>query len=201
MLFAYSTSPLPRVLAPQSTDHDKTWTVYAPLLQAESPRCQVLRAVGGPHLQVSLETWDPHPNLDHFLLIGNDLFCIAKIETELGQAPTSYARRPDEDHLWPLNLATRALCTLSSGAYTLPSLVIIRALRGEDSRRHISAVCEKHLLFAVGAGYGTQQEARASCAFPPHHNGGNLFCFTFSDPIIVCLGEDKIGKTSSSVQN
>ena len=39
VLFAHSTSSLPRDLASHATDHDKTWRVYAPL--SESPRCQV----------------------------------------------------------------------------------------------------------------------------------------------------------------
>ena len=31
VLFAHSKPPLPRVLASQDTDHDKTWSVHAPL--------------------------------------------------------------------------------------------------------------------------------------------------------------------------
>ena len=45
------------------------------------------------------------------------------------------------------------------------------------------AVCDKHVFFAVRAGFG---EARAlrGCQL---HEGDNLFCFLISDPIIVGL--------------
>ena len=54
-----------------------------------------LRAVSGLRLEVSLGTWEPDPFLDVCFLIGNDLSCIAKFDTELGQAPTSHARPRD----------------------------------------------------------------------------------------------------------
>ena len=54
VLFAHSTSPLPRVLASRATDHDKTSRVYAPL------KLRVLAAkFGGRRWSVSLGlAWD-----------------------------------------------------------------------------------------------------------------------------------------------
>ena len=49
-------------------------------------------------------------------------------------------------------------------------------------------MCEKHDFFAVREGRGTEQrEARVSCGFQ-HHNGENLSCFLFSDPILLIVG-------------
>ena len=66
VLFTHRTSPLPRVLASQGTDHDKTWRVYAPLsklrvfdVKFEGRRWAASRGI-------KLETWESDSLLDIF---------------------------------------------------------------------------------------------------------------------------------------
>ena len=71
VLFAYSTSPMARVLASQNMDHDKKRRTYAPLSWESS--LPSWKDAGGLCLEFSLETWEPDPFLDLFFPIGNEL--------------------------------------------------------------------------------------------------------------------------------
>ena len=103
-----------------------------------------------------------------------------KVDTELGQAPTSQARPRDTDHLRPLNLAAR---TLSLVEHTLSKF-------GGDPcsvRRGIAAAARFYVRKASCFSLlNRTREARALCGFQ-YHKGENPFCFLFSDPIIVGL--------------
>ena len=97
------------------------------LHEAESPRCQVLRAVGGPFLEVSLGTWGPDPVLyqlfavqirksisDQKKLSRNRLGPHVPIKTSRHR-PTTPLKRGSED-------------SQLSGAYALPTLAATRVL-------------------------------------------------------------------------
>ena len=123
--------------------------------------------------------------MDLFFLIGNDLlFCIAKVDTELGQAPTSQAKTRNTEHLRPSNLAAR---TLSLVEHTLSNF-------GGDPclvRRGIVAAvkcCVRKARFyrCPGGLWSRTREARALCGLQ-HHKGENLFSCLFTDPIFVGL--------------
>ena len=100
-----------------------------------------------------------------------------KNDTELGQEPTSQARRRDTDHLRPSNLAAR---TLSLAQHTLSKF------SGDPCpvRRGIVAAvkcCARKARF-----FRCQSRlVRVST----HHKGENLFCFLFFDRIIVVKGQ------------
>ena len=76
-----------------------------------------LRAVGGLRLEVLPGTWEPDLFLDVFFFWSEITSCSAsqKVDTELGQAPTSQAITRDRPPT-ALNLAVR---TQLSGAYAL----------------------------------------------------------------------------------
>ena len=104
-----------------------------------------------------------------------------KVDTELGQAPTSQARPRDTDHLRPSNLAAR---TLSLVEHTLSKFggdpcPVRRGIAGSGE-----VLCEKITFFRLLL--NRTREARALCGFQ-HHKGENLFCFLFSATIIVGL--------------
>ena len=69
VLFAHSTSPLPRIFASQDTGRHQTWRAYAPLSLESSP--PGLRAVGGLCLEISLVAWGPDPVLYQLFAIQN----------------------------------------------------------------------------------------------------------------------------------
>ena len=139
-----------------------------------------LRAVGGGLCrEVSLGTWEPGPCLYQLFPIGNDLFCIAKIDTEMGEAPTSQARPRDTDYLRPLNLAAS---TLISVGHT-PSKF------GHDPspvRQGIVAAvkcCAKNAFFCcLGRFWNRKKEVKALCGFQ-HHKGDVLFGFLLFDHV------------------
>ena len=70
---------------------------------------------------------------------------------------------------------------------SLPSLVVTRVLRGEESWQRWSVLCEKHVFFAVRAGCGTEQEKPEPCVGFNTTRGKTCFVFLFSDPIIIAL--------------
>ena len=88
VLFTHSTSPLPRVLASQDTDHDKTWTasVCSTKLRALAATFEGLRC-----LEVSLSTCEPDPSFGSFFFRSEMTSVSQKAYTELGQAPTIQA--------------------------------------------------------------------------------------------------------------
>ena len=108
VLFAHSTSPLPRVLVSQDTDHHQTSGAF-PLLRWQSSLPSLV-AVGGLCLEVSLGTLGPDPVLyKRFAIQDRRSFWIRKNHPGMGQAPTSQARLRDKDYLWPSNLTAWTL--------------------------------------------------------------------------------------------
>ena len=130
---------------------------------------------------------EPDPFLDHFFLIGNVLNSVSqRVDTELGQAPTSHARPRETDHLRTSNLAAR---TLSLVEHTLSKF-------GGDPcplRRGIAAAVKCYVRKARFSRFfllNRTREARALCGFQ-HHKRDNLFCILFSGTIIVGLTAEK----------
>ena len=137
--------------------------------------------------EVSLGTWEHDPLLHHFFLMGNDLlFCIAKSGYRTGSGPhvpseTSRHRPPTRTGL--------KLCredSTFSGVYALQ--VWSRSVPCEARTRGGSRVLCAKSTFLPCPGWlrNRTREARALCGFQ-HHKGENLFCFLFSNPIIVGL--------------
>ena len=137
------------------------------------------RAVGGPCLEVSLGMWERDPDLDQFFFRSKMTSCSEsqKVDTALGQTPASQARPRDTDHLRPSNLAAR---TLRSVEHKLSKF-------GHDPcpvRRGLVAAVKWFVrrdgsFRCPGRLWNREREARAK--------GENLFCFLFSDSIIVSL--------------
>ena len=96
-----------------------------------------------------------------------------KVDTELGQAPTSQATPRDTDHLLPSNLAAR---TLSLVEHTLSKFggdpcPVRRGIAGSGE-----VLCEKITFFRLLL--NRTREARALCGFQ-HHKGITCFVFCF----------------------
>ena len=94
-------------------------------------------------------------NMTHFCIIflrSEMTSCSVsqKVDTEMGQAPTSQAKPQDAG----LKHGKRGLH--AQWIIPPPSLVMIRALRGADSWRRSSAVCENQVFLAARAGLGTE---------------------------------------------
>ena len=104
-----------------------------------------------------------------------------KIDTELGQAPTSQARRRDTDHLRPSNLAAR---TLSLVGHTLSKF-------GGDPcpvRRALAAAVKCYVRKARFSRCSCEQNERSqSLVWVSTPKRDNLFCFLFSGTIILRL--------------
>ena len=145
VLFAHSTSSLPRVLGSQGTGHDKTWRVYAPLSWESS--LLSLRAVGGLWLEVSPEAWEPDPFLVLFFSVENDLlFRIEKSSYITGSAP--HVPSETSRHRPPTALKLGSEGSTLSGAYTLQvwswSVPCEARTRGGDQ-----ALCAKIRFFLL----------------------------------------------------
>ena len=97
MLFAHSTSPLPRFLASQDTGHHQTCRAYAPLNGESS--LPSLMAIGGLCIDVSLGTSGPDPVLYQLFATLNRSFPIRKKSSRNGSGchvlgKTSRSRPP-----------------------------------------------------------------------------------------------------------
>ena len=107
-----------------------------------------------------------------------------KVDTEMGQAPTSQARPRQTDHLRSSNFAAR----------TLRSVEHTPSKSGHDpcpERRGVVAtvkcsVRKTRFVRCPGRLWNITQDARALCGFQLH-KGENVLCVLFSEPIIVGL--------------
>ena len=104
-----------------------------------------------------------------------------KIDTELGQAPTSQARPRDTDHLRPSNFAARTLSLVEHtfSKFSGDPCPVRRVL----SNSSYLSLCAKSTFFPLLL--NRTREGQSLVWVSTQRD--NLFCFLFSGTIIVCL--------------
>ena len=162
-----STSPLPRVIASQGTDHDKTWRAYAPL--SWESLLPTLRAVGRLYLVVLLETWEPDPFLDIFSDGKWPLVLYHKKLIQNSVRPPRYKRGPETPttYVWPSKRGIEGSTSVSE-AYTLQvlswSVPSEARTRGSSQVQCAKKTCvRKKKRFFRCQGCGTEREKRGPC--------------------------------------